>query len=122
MKMGSPAVAWMSGDRGVGYPGGVHCSRIIVGGSPTPINCDRLRSCLSRVLRVAVWALQCRFEHVDQILVVPCGSRGPPPVGVLDDEGVMVLQEDHHSEEIIARVAALDIGKAELMCCIRILA
>jgi hypothetical protein len=31
---------------------------------------------------------------------------------VLDDEGVMVLQEDHHSEEIIARVAALDIGKA----------
>ena len=31
-----------------------------------------------------------------------------------------MLQEDHHSEEIIARVAALDIGKAELMCCIRI--
>ena len=32
----------------------------------------------------------------------------------------MVLEEDRHSEEIIARVAALDIGKAELMCCIRI--
>ena len=32
----------------------------------------------------------------------------------------MVLEEDRHSEEIIARVAALDIGKAEVMCCIRI--
>jgi transposase len=32
----------------------------------------------------------------------------------------MVLEEDRHSEEIIARVAALDIGKAEVMCCIRV--
>jgi transposase len=32
----------------------------------------------------------------------------------------MMLEEDRHSEEIIARVAALDIGKAEVMCCIRI--
>ena len=31
-----------------------------------------------------------------------------------------MLEEDRHSEEIIARVAALDIGKAEVMCCIRI--
>jgi transposase len=67
-----------------------------------------------------VWALQCGFEHVGQIPLVPCGPRGSPPVGVLESEGVIVLEEDHHSEEIIARVAALDIGKAELMCCIRI--
>jgi transposase len=31
-----------------------------------------------------------------------------------------VLQEDEQNEEIIARVAALDIGKAELVCCVRI--
>jgi transposase len=31
-----------------------------------------------------------------------------------------VLEETNDSEEIIARVAALDIGKAELVCCIRV--
>jgi transposase len=31
-----------------------------------------------------------------------------------------VLEETHDSEEIIARVAALDIGKAELVCCVRV--
>jgi transposase len=31
-----------------------------------------------------------------------------------------VLEEDQHTEEIIARVAALDIGKAELVCCVRV--
>jgi transposase len=31
-----------------------------------------------------------------------------------------VLQETHDREEIVERVAALDIGKAELMCCIRV--
>jgi hypothetical protein len=31
-----------------------------------------------------------------------------------------VLEEDPQAEEIIARVAALDIGKAELVCCVRV--
>ena len=31
-----------------------------------------------------------------------------------------MLEESNDSEEIIARVAALDIGKAELVCCIRV--
>ena len=31
-----------------------------------------------------------------------------------------MLQEDQQVEEIIERVAALDIGKAELMCCVRV--
>ena len=31
-----------------------------------------------------------------------------------------MLEEDPQSEEIIARVAALDIGKAELVCCVRV--
>lgn len=36
-----------------------------------------------------------------------------------EGEGV-VLEEDPQSEEIVTRVAALDIGKAELVCCVRI--
>jgi transposase len=35
-------------------------------------------------------------------------------------KGVAVLEEDEQTEEIIARVAALDIGKAEVMCCVRV--
>ncbi|WP_246170452.1 IS110 family transposase [Pseudonocardia hierapolitana] len=35
------------------------------------------------------------------------------------EEGV-VLEEDPQVEEIIARVAALDIGKAEVVCCVRV--
>jgi transposase len=31
-----------------------------------------------------------------------------------------VLQEAHDSEQIIQRVAALDIGKAQLVCCVRV--
>jgi transposase len=33
---------------------------------------------------------------------------------------VAVLEEDAQVEEIIARVAALDIGKAEVVCCVRV--
>ncbi|MFF2028462.1 hypothetical protein ACFVW2_42670, partial [Streptomyces sp. NPDC058171] len=31
-----------------------------------------------------------------------------------------MLTESHDEEQIIARVAALDIGKAEVVCCVRI--
>ena len=31
-----------------------------------------------------------------------------------------MLQESHDEEQIIARIAALDIGKAELVCCVRV--
>src|SRR4029450_5679564 len=34
--------------------------------------------------------------------------------------GGRVLEETHDTEEIIQRVAALDIGKAELVCCVRV--
>jgi hypothetical protein len=30
-----------------------------------------------------------------------------------------VLEETHDDEQIIERVAALDVGKAEVVCCIR---
>ncbi|MGH8776560.1 MAG: IS110 family transposase, partial [Jiangellaceae bacterium] len=32
----------------------------------------------------------------------------------------MVLEETQDHEEIVARIAALDIGKAELVCCARV--
>ena len=35
-------------------------------------------------------------------------------------EEARVLEETNDTEEIIARVAALDIGKAELVCCVRV--
>jgi hypothetical protein len=35
-------------------------------------------------------------------------------------EEAVVLEEDQQTEEIIERVAALDIGKAELVCCARV--
>jgi transposase len=39
------------------------------------------------------------------------------PIG---EQGGRVLEETNDTEELIARVAALDIGKAELVCCIRV--
>jgi transposase len=35
-------------------------------------------------------------------------------------DGAAMLAESHDEEQIIARVAALDIGKAELVCCVRV--
>ena len=67
-----------------------------------------------------MWALQCCFEHADQIFVCPVRPSRVTAVVCADGEGVAVLQEDHQTEEIIARVAALDIGKAEVMCCVRV--
>ena len=31
-----------------------------------------------------------------------------------------MLEEAHDNEELIGRVAALDIGKAQLTCCVRV--
>jgi hypothetical protein len=36
-----------------------------------------------------------------------------------DGKEARMLTQTQDSEEIIARVAALDIGKAELVCCVR---
>lgn len=41
-------------------------------------------------------------------------------LAVLNEEVRSVLEETRDAEEIIARVAALDIGKAELVCCVRV--
>jgi transposase len=51
---------------------------------------------------------------------LPCGSRGRPEWSQTDWEEGGVLEEAHDSEELIERVAALDIGKAQLVCCVRV--
>ena len=43
------------------------------------------------------------------------GGQRPPIAG-----GGQVLTRTQDNEELIQRVAALDIGKAELMCCVRV--
>src|SRR5215216_1571698 len=65
------------------------------------------------------WALHCRLEHADQIRLPPCGSCGQPTAGRRTQEGGM-LEETHDKDQIIQRVAALDVGKAELTCCVRV--
>jgi transposase len=37
-----------------------------------------------------------------------------------EGDDAVVLAECEDKEEVIARVAALDIGKAELVCCVRV--
>jgi transposase len=49
--------------------------------------------------------------------MVPAGSR---LLAVRECERCGVLQETQETEEIIQRVAALDIGKAEVACCVRV--
>ena len=75
---------------------------------------------ISRVLGAALWALHCRLEHADQIRRSPCGSCGQPPVGSSEHGEAGVLEEPHDRDQIIQRVAALDVGKAELTCCVRV--
>lgn len=40
-------------------------------------------------------------------------------IGCVEGE-VEMLEETQDEQEIIERVAALDIGKAELVCCVRV--
>ena len=68
-----------------------------------------------------LWALQCRLEHEDQIPpVVPLTSAGSSRLYPVEGEAGQMLTETQDNEEIIARVATLDIGKAELVCCVRV--
>ena len=49
----------------------------------------------------------------------PCSSYGRPPVR-FPSKVVTVVDVEHDDQEIIQRVAALDVGKAELVCCVRV--
>jgi hypothetical protein len=41
-------------------------------------------------------------------------------IGYHREEDRLVLEETQDEQEVIARVAALDIGKAELVCCVQV--
>jgi acyl-CoA synthetase (NDP forming) len=85
----------------------------------TPEVCDRWRSANSGVLGAAPWARHCRLEHADQIPLVPVAPAGNRAV-VGSARRSRVLEETQETEELIERVAALDVGKAELTCCVRV--
>ena len=55
-----------------------------------------------------------------------CGPTGDHLInigqGMWRGDDAAMLAESHDEEQIIARVAALDIGKAELVCCVRLAA
>src|SRR5829696_3939233 len=90
------------------------------GGCPlTPDVLGRRRPLISRVLGAAsgpfTVALSTRIRCTGRP-AAPAGNR-PLLVGA---EGGRVLVETQETEEIIQRVAALDVGKAELTCCVRV--
>src|SRR5215217_7088986 len=85
----------------------------------TPDVLGRRRPLISRVLGAAhgpfIVALSTRIRFASRP-AAPAGNR-PLVVGA---QGGRVLEETQETEEIIQRVAALDVGKAELTCCVRV--
>jgi Nuclease-related domain len=79
-----------------------------------------LPPCLSRRLGAAPWALRWCREHADQPPPCPGGSRGRPRGWLPTARRDGMLEEAHDSEEPIGRIAALGIGKAQLVCCVRV--
>jgi len=69
-----------------------------------------------------VAAVEFSVEHADEIQFYLRGPTGGHALSVRQrtDELIDVLAESEDSEQIIVRVAALDIGKAELACCVRV--
>src|SRR6476619_7857664 len=53
-------------------------------------------------------------------IVVPVAISAGDHSHVVGVEEDSMLAESHDEEQIIARVAALDIAKAELVCCVRV--
>jgi transposase len=72
----------------------------------------------SRTLGAALWAFSVALSTRISF-ACPGGSCGQPS-WLTVREGGRVLEETKETEELIARVAALDIGKKELVCCIRV--
>src|SRR4051794_20588167 len=74
-----------------------------------------LRPSHSRAPGAVLWAVACASSTRIRF-VVPCSSYGWPPRG----EEARVMQVESDEPELIERVAALDVGKAEVVCCVRI--
>src|SRR4029450_13528514 len=96
-------------------------SRMRIGaGCPlTPEAPGRWRSYISRALGAASGPFTVALSTRIRFASCPCGSCGQPATLAHDRcRGGRMLEETHDTEEIIQRVAALDIGKAELGCCV----
>jgi hypothetical protein len=74
---------------------------------------------LSRTLGAALWAFSVALSTRIRFrlsLAAPAGSRAV----AVGEQGGRVLEESNDTEELIGRIAALDIGKAQLVCCVRV--
>src|SRR3954462_655973 len=81
----------------------------------TSCSLGRVRPSLSRAPGAVLWAVACASSTRIRF-AVPCSSYGWPPRG----EEARVMQVESDEPELIERVAALDVGKAEVVCCVRI--
>src|SRR4029450_918237 len=90
------------------------------GGCPlTPDVLGRRRPLISRVLGAARGPFTVALSTRIRFAFSPAAPAGDRPL-VVEHREAGVLEETQETEEIIQRVAALDIGKAELTCCVRV--
>src|SRR5512133_3521947 len=90
------------------------------GGCPlTPVVLGRRRPLISRVLGAARGPFTVALSTRIRFAFCPGAPAGNRPL-VVEPREAGVLEETQETEEIIQRVAALDIGKAELTCCVRV--
>ncbi len=61
-----------------------------------------------------------RARELDSLLSLRLVRASGFPDGRSSGEELKMFQESQDDEQIFARVAALDIGKAELVCCSRV--
>lgn len=59
-------------------------------------------------------------EHADEMRTVPAVPTGVRAYGFVSAGGGRMLEEVQDDGVIVERVAALDIGKAEVVCCVRV--
>src|SRR3954451_21739874 len=78
-----------------------------------------LRPSHSRAPGAVLWAVSCASSTRIRF-AVPCSSHGWPPRFRLRSAEARAMQVETDESEVIERVAALDVGKAEVVCCARV--
>ena len=74
---------------------------------------------ISRVLGAARGPFTVALSTRIRFAFCPAAPAGNCPL-VVEHREAGVLEETQETAEIIQRVAALDVGKAELTCCVRV--
>ena len=67
-----------------------------------------------------LWAVSCAASTRIRF-AVPCSSHGWPPRFRPWSAEARAMQVETDEPEIVERIAALDVGKAEVVCCARVL-